>query len=269
MRFKIGFLTISYIDFIDIFLVAYFFYKIYQFIRGSVAARMMMGLFLILLFSFAAELMNLSAISGIFSIIKEAWVIAFVIIFQPEVRRLLLYIGQNPVIQKLVKVETPKFIEEVVGAASDLAKKNFGALIVLIRDTGIKSVVETGVPIHARVSKLLLLSIFNPRSPLHDGAVVIQRDVLLAAKCQLPLTQNPRVDPTIGMRHRAALGLSEQTDALVLVVSEETGMLSLAEDGVLTRGLTEEMLAKRLREAFTPKVEKRKITDLLSWGEQV
>ena len=269
MRFKIGFLTITFIDVIDILLVAFLFYKIYQFIRGSIAARMMLGLLIILLFSFIVEVFNLSAISGIFSVIKEAWVIAFVIIFQPEFRRLLLYIGQNPVIQKLVKVETSKFIEEVVGAASDLARKNFGALIVLLRDTGLKSVVETGVPINARVSKLLLLSIFNPRSPLHDGAVIIQGDVLLAAKCQLPLTQNIKIDPTLGMRHRAALGLSEQTDALVLVVSEETGMLSLAEDGILTRGLTEEMLTKRLKEAFTPKVEKRRISDLFNWGEQV
>ncbi len=114
------------------------------------------------------------------------------------------------------------------------------------------------------------MSIFNPRSPLHDGAVIIQSDVILAAKCQLPLTQNPNIDPTLGMRHRAAIGLSEQTDALVLVVSEETGMLSLAENGILTRGLSEESLLKRLREAFSPKVQnKRRLSDLLGWGEQV
>ncbi|RMI03539.1 MAG: TIGR00159 family protein, partial [Calditrichaeota bacterium] len=147
-------------------------------------------------------------------------------------------------------------------------QKNFGALIVLLRDTGLRSIVETGLPIRAQVSKALLMSLFNPRSPLHDGAVVIQGDVVLAAKCQLPLTQNPKVDPSLGMRHRAAIGLSEQTDAIVLVVSEETGMISLAENGVLTRGLTEETLQKRLQEAFSPKVRKRRtFADFLGWGD--
>lgn len=268
MSFKIGFLTISILDLLDITLVSLIFYKIYQFIRGSVAARMMMGLVIILAFSIIAEFLNLSGISWIFSNLKTVWVIAFVIIFQPEFRRLLLYMGQNPIIQKIVKVESPRFIEEVVSAASELAKKNFGALIVLQRDTGIRSIVETGVSLQARVSKLLLLSIFNPRSPLHDGAVIIQGDVLLAAACQLPMTQNPNLDPTFGMRHRAALGLSEQTDVIVLVVSEETGMISLVENGTLARGLTDEMLLKRLKEAFSPKAQKKRIlADILNWGE--
>lgn len=267
MRVKIGFLTIGLIDVLDITLVAFMFYKIYQFIRGSVAARMMMGLMLILLFSVLADFINLTGVSWIFSNLKTVWVIAFVIIFQPEFRRLLLYLGQNPVVQKLVKVQSPRFIDEVVDAASDLAKKNYGALIVLLRDTGIRSVVETGITVQAKVSKPMLVSVFNPRSPLHDGAVVIQGDVILAARCQLPLTQNPKLDPALGMRHRAALGLSEQTDSLILVVSEETGMLSLAENGILTRGLTRESLLKRLKDAFSPKVQKKRVlADWLGWN---
>lgn len=257
MLFKIGFLTVGVVDVFDIFLVAFAFYKIYQFIQGSVAARMLMGLLLIIVFSIIADFLNLSGISWIFSNLKTVWVIAFVIVFQPEFRRLLLYIGQNPIIQKLVNVESPRFIGEVVSAAQDLAKKNFGALIVLLRDTGIKSVVETGQILDARVGRPLLLSIFNPRSPLHDGAVIIRGDVILAAKCQLPLTENPKIDPALGMRHRAALGLSEQTDAIILVVSEETGLMSLAENGVLTRGLSEESLLMRLNEAFTTSPKKR------------
>lgn len=156
MRVKIGFLTIGLIDVLDITLVAFMFYKIYQFIRGSVAARMMMGLMLILLFSVLADFINLTGVSWIFSNLKTVWVIAFVIIFQPEFRRLLLYLGQNPIVQKLVKVQSPRFIDEVVDAASDLAKKNYGALIVLLRDTGIRSVVETGITVQARVSKPML-----------------------------------------------------------------------------------------------------------------
>ncbi len=273
MLFKFGFLTVTIIDILDIALVGFIFYKIYQFISGSVAARMLLGLLLIFLFSVIADLINLSGISWIFSNIfleKTVWIIAFLIVFQPEFRRLLLYLGQNPLVRKIIRMQSPRFIEEVVGTASELSKKNFGALLVLLRDTGIKTIVETGQPIRAQVSKPLLMSIFNPRSPLHDGAVIIQSDVILAAKCQLPLTQNPNIDPTLGMRHRAAIGLSEQTDALVLVVSEETGMLSLAENGILTRGLSEESLLKRLREAFSPKVQnKRRLSDLLGWGEQV
>lgn len=257
MLFKIGFLTISISDVVDIALVSYLFYRAYQFIRGSVAARMLFGLFFILLLSLIADLFSLSGISWIFSNLKTVWVIAFVIIFQPEFRRLLLYIGQNPIIQKLVEVESPRFIEEVVGAASELATKNFGALIVILRETGIKSVVETGIPIQAQVSKPLLLSIFNPRSPLHDGAIIIEGDVILAAKCQLPLTQNPKLDPALGMRHRAALGLSEQTDTLILVVSEETGTISIADDGVLTRGISEEHLERQLKAAFAPNQRKK------------
>lgn len=270
MLFNIGFLKVTLIDVLDIALVSYIFYKVYEFIRGSMAARMLVGLLLILLMSVVADSLDMSGSSWIFSNLKTVWVIAFVIIFQPEFRRLLLYIGQNPVLQKIVRVETPRFIEEVVNSVMDLSQKNFGALIVLLRDTGIKSIIETGIPIQAQISKPLLMSIFNPRSPLHDGAVVIQGSLILAAKCQLPLTQNPKLDPTLGMRHRAALGLTEQTDAIVLVVSEETGMISLAEGGVLTRGLSEESLTKKIKEAFVVETGKRgTFSNLLNWGEQV
>jgi diadenylate cyclase len=270
MLFRIGFLSVSVIDILDIALVSYIFYKVYEFLRGSMAARMMIGLLFIILISIVAEILNMSGSTWIFSNLKTVWVIAFVIIFQPEFRRLLLYLGQIPILRKIVQVSTSKFVEEVVSALSELSRKNFGALVVILRDTGIKSVVETGIALQAQLSKQLILSIFNPRSPLHDGAVIIQNDVIIAAKCQLPLTENPKLDPSLGMRHRAALGLSEQSDTLVLIVSEETGMISVAEHGVLTRGLTEEGLKKRLTEAFSPDVQqKRSLADLLKWGEEV
>ena len=268
MLFRIGFLTITIFDLLDITLVAFVFYKFYQFIRGSVAARMIVGLLIIMAFSVLAELANLSGVSWIFSNLKTIWVIAFVIIFQPEFRRLLLYMGQNPIIQRFVSVEQPRFIEEVVGAAVDLSHKNFGALIVLLQETGIKGIVETGLDLTAAVSRPLLMSIFNPRSPLHDGAVVVQSDIILAAKCQLPLTQNPEIDHTYGMRHRAALGLSEQTDSIVLVVSEETGQISIAENGVLDRNLSEEELLKRLNDTFVlPNRKKFSFSDFLHRNE--
>ncbi len=270
MLFKIGFLSVTFIDVLDIALVAYIFYKVYEFLKGSMAARMLLGLLFIILISVVAEMLNMSGTIWIFSNLKTVWVIAFVIIFQPEFRRLLLYLGQNPILRRFVQISTTKFINEVIGAVSDLSRKNFGALIVLVRDTGLRSVIETGIPLQAQVSKALILSIFNPRSPLHDGAVVIQNDVIIASKCQLPLTENPKLDPSLGMRHRAALGLSEQSDAIVIVVSEETGMISLAEHGVLTRGLTEDGLKERLQEAFSPtKQQKRSFADILRWGEEV
>ena len=270
MLFKIGFLSISVIDVLDIFLVAYIFYKLYEFLKGSIAARMMIGLLFILLVSIVAEIFNMSGSTWIFANLKTVWVIAFVIIFQPEFRRLLLYLGQVPILRGIVQISSQKIVNEVVGAVSELARKNFGALIVILRDTGIRGIVETGIPLQAQLSKALILSIFNPRSPLHDGAVIIQNDVLIAAKCQLPLTENPKLDPTLGMRHRAALGLSEQTDALILAVSEETGIVSLAENGVLTRELTEEGIRQRLLEAFSPAAQPRRgLADLLRWGEEV
>jgi diadenylate cyclase len=270
MLFKIGFLSISVIDVLDIVLVSYIFYKLYEFLKGSIAARMMIGLLFIILISIVAELLNMSGSTWIFANLKTVWVIAFVIIFQPEFRRLLLYLGQVPILRQIVQVSAQKIVDEVVGAVAELSRKNFGALIVVVRDTGIRSVIETGIPLQAQLSKALILSIFNPRSPMHDGAVVIQNDILVAAKCQLPLTENPRLDPTLGMRHRAALGLSEQSDALVLAVSEETGKISLAENGVLTGGLTEEGLKQRLIDAFSPTVQSRRgLSDLLRWGEEV
>ncbi len=251
MIFKIGFLPVTFIDVLDILIVTAIIFKLYQFLKGGVAIRMFVGLLLILLFSVLGELMNMSALTWIMSSLKTVWVLAFVIIFQPELRRLLIYLGQNRVIRTIVRVGDLEFIDQIIKTALDLSKKNYGALIVLTRDMGLKNIIETGIPIQARLSEQLLSSIFNPRSPLHDGAVVVQNDIILAAKCLLPLSQNPDIDPALGTRHRAALGLSEQSDALVLVVSEETGMISYAEDGKLVRGLTESLLRKKLNEVFT------------------
>ncbi len=251
MIFKIGFLPVTFIDVLDVLIVTAIIFKLYQFLKGGVAIRMFVGLLLILLFSVLGELMNMSALTWIMSSLKTVWVLAFVIIFQPELRRLLIYLGQNRVIRTIVRVGDLEFIDQIIKTALDLSKKNYGALIVLTRDMGLKNIIETGIAVQARLSEQLLSSIFNPRSPLHDGAVVVQNDIILAAKCLLPLSQNPDIDPALGTRHRAALGLSEQSDALVLVVSEETGMISYAEDGKLVRGLTESLLRKKLNEVFT------------------
>jgi diadenylate cyclase len=261
MLIKLGFLPITIIDVLDILLVSFLFYQLYEFLKGSIASRMLLGLVVILLISLIGEVLNMSALSWIMSNLKTVWVIAFVIIFQPELRRLLIYLGQSRLVRAFVRVDEPEFIEDVVGATIEMSDKNFGAIIVMLRDTGIKRVLETGVQLQAQVSKPLINAVFNPRSPLHDGAMVIRGEIALAAKCILPLSQSPDIDPALGTRHRAALGISEQTDALVVVVSEETGMISVMEEGKMIRGLTEEMLRNRVKEAFAPVPKEKK-----KWG---
>ena len=258
MLFKIGFLPITVIDLLDIALVSFVFYQLYEFLKGSIAARMFIGLLVILLISVIGDLLNMSALSWIMSNLRTVWVIAFVIIFQPELRRLLIYLGQSRLVRTLVKVGEPQFIEDVIRATIEMSNKNFGAIIVMLRDMGVKSVLETGVILQAQVSKPLITAVFNPRSPLHDGALVMRNDIVLGAKCLLPLSQSPEIDPALGTRHRAAVGISEQTDAIVVVVSEESGMISVVEDGRMVRGLTEELLRTKLQQAFAPVPKQRK-----------
>ncbi len=258
MLIKIGFLPVTIIDLLDIALVSFVFYQLYEFLRGSIAARMFIGLVVILLISVVGDLLNMSALSWIMSNLKTVWVIAFVIIFQPELRRLLIYLGQSRIVRTLVRVGEPQFIEDVIRATIEMSNKNFGAIIVMLRDMGVKSVLETGVTLQAQVSKPLITAVFNPRSPLHDGALVMRNDIALAAKCLLPLSQSPEIDTSLGTRHRAAVGISEQTDAIVVVVSEESGMISVVEDGKMVRGLTEDMLRTRLQQAFAPVPKERK-----------
>jgi len=249
--FKIGFLSVTVVDVIDIAIISFILYKLYIFIRGSRAAQMFVGLVIILLISLSVQLFNLSGLNWIFENLKTVWLISFVIIFQPELRRILIYIGQSPLIRRFIKPTlTIRVIEEVLKAADELSKKGVGGMFVLEKNVGLKSILETGTKIHAEVTALLLVSIFNPRSPLHDGAIVIQNDVIEAAGCILPLSQKPNLAPQFGTRHRAALGLSEETDAAVIVVSEETGKISLALDGVLNVDLDHKELREILDKFF-------------------
>jgi len=247
--FKIGFLTVTLIDILDIAIISYILYRLYFFIRGSRAAQMFIGLILILVTSVFVQFLGFSGLNWIFENLRTIWLIAFVILFQPELRRILIYIGQMPLVRKLLKVTiTQRMTEEVVKAALELSKRGFGGLIVLVRNAGIKSIIETGQSIQAKVSVPLIVSIFNPRSPLHDGAVVIQNDVIEAAQCILPLSQNPNLGSQYGTRHLAAVGLSEESDAVIVVVSEETGKVSLAYEGTLHTDLDYNKLREMLNQ---------------------
>ena len=248
--FQIGFLKVTLLDMLDILVISFILYKTYFFLRNSRAAQMFVGLAIILIVSLITRLFNMSGMTWIFDSLKTVWLIAFVIIFQPELRRMLIFVGQSRIIRYFIKVSSGKTFDEVMKAAVELSKRRYGALIVMTRDTGIKSITETGIRIQAEVSAPLITSIFNARSPLHDGAIIIQNDIVEAAKCILPLSQSPSLGPHFGTRHRAALGLAEESDAVILVISEETGRISVALDRQLVQNLDESDLQSILFDAF-------------------
>jgi len=246
--FKIGFIPVTVMDMVDIAVMSYIIFRVANFLRGSRAAQMFVGLVIIMIFSVMAPFFQLKGMSWIFENLRTVWIIAFVILFQPEIRRLLIYVGQSRIVRFFVKVSGNRVIEEVVKATLELRDRGYGALLVMGRETGLRSWLESGVRIQAEVSTPLILSIFNPRSPLHDGAIVIQNDIIEAAKCILPLSEDVHSRAEYGTRHRAALGLSEETDAMVIVVSEETGKISVAIGGELLYGLSDEELKRVLEE---------------------
>tara|TARA_B100001029_G_C15063529_1_gene460944 strand:+ start:1324 stop:2100 length:777 start_codon:yes stop_codon:yes gene_type:complete len=229
--FKIGILTVTLIDLIDLLLVSWLFYKVYIYFKGTRAGQMLAGLVLLMLGSFLFNAFGLSASSWLVNQFQTVWVVAFVILFQPELRRLLIYVGQTRFFQRIFRVGTSRTILSIVDASVNLQERGWGGLMVIQRETGLRSYKEQGTQLKAEVTAPLLVSIFNPSSPLHDGAVIIQNDLIDAAACILPLTESKMIDPDMGTRHRAALGISEETDAIVVLISEEKSKISVAEDG--------------------------------------
>lgn len=255
--FKIDFITVTLLDVVDVILVAYLFYLIFNNMRGTIASQIFAGLVLLLLLSFLAQAFNMKAMGFLLKLITDIWVIAFVILFQPELRRLLIALSRNRFLRYFIRTEIQEVADELVNSMEELSQKQHGALIVITRTTGLRGVIETGIQIGAKVSKSLLLSIFYPRSALHDGAVVIRNNLIEAARCTLPLTAQNIVDGfQLGMRHKAAIGITEQADVIAIIVSEETGIISIAENGKLIRGLSREMLRAKLNDAFSPKAVK-------------
>ena len=251
--FRIGFLEFTLLDLLDISIVSFMLYKMYQYMKGTIAAQIFVGLLVILLGSATASFFNLSSLDWIFSRLTSIWFIVFVILFQPEIRRLLLFLGQNRMFGKLFQASSDETTNEVLAAIDDLSDAHYGALIVFVRNTGLRLYIETGEQINAQVSRRLLGSLFYPNTPLHDGAVIIKNKTIEAARCILPLTQNENISESFGMRHRAALGISEISDAFAIVVSEETGRISVAENGQLFSGLSLPELRERLAEALSEK----------------
>ena len=243
--FKLGFLTVTFIDLIDIILVTWVFFKVYQYFKDTRAGQMLVGLVILLISSFIFNSFGLSAMSWLVNQFQTVWVVAFVILFQPEIRRLLIYVGQTRFFQRIFKMGTSRSLEAIVEASLQLSAKKWGALIVIQRETGLRSYKEASVQLKGEVSAPLLLSIFNPDSPLHDGAVILQNSLIEAAGCILPLTESQMILPEMGTRHRAALGITEESDAIVVIVSEERGTISTAENGRFTNLEMDEMKLRR------------------------
>ena len=243
--FKLGVLTVTLIDLIDIILVTWVFYKVYQYFKDTRAGQMLIGLVILLISSFIFNSFGLSAMSWLVNQFQTVWVVAFVILFQPEIRRLLIYIGQTRFFQRIFRMGTSRSLEAIVDASLQLSEKKWGALIVIQRETGLRSYKEAGIQLKAEVSAPLLMSIFNPESPMHDGAVIMQNTLLEAAGCILPLTESQMILPEMGTRHRAALGITEESDAIVVVISEERGTIITAENGRFTNMDMDEMKLRR------------------------
>jgi diadenylate cyclase len=249
--FKIGFLPFTFVDLIDIVLVSAIIYKLYKIVRGTIAAQIFIGFVGILFLSFVAEAASFRALGWLLQTIREIWVIAFIVLFQPEIRRLLVILGKNPLFNVFIKSDEMTVADIITEAAFELAQHQHGALMVYLKSTGLKSVIESGEVLNAKLSKNLLRSIFFPRSPLHDGAVIISHHNIEAARCTLPLTDRTSIDGRdLGMRHRAGIGITETADVISIIVSEETGSISIAEKGHLMSGLSKESLRNMLAKSM-------------------
>ena len=232
---------------IDILAVAFVLYQVLQIVRGTRAAHILAGIVTLLIIYQVAIRLGLETLRSMVSSLAPFTTIALVVLFQQEIRRALGRLGRR---RLLGGYHAPESTDEILLAISSLSRDKTGALIVLERDAGLRTFVESGVRLDAQVSRDLLLSIFMPGTALHDGAVIIQKDRVAAAACFLPLSVRPEVTTRLGTRHRAALGITEESDAMALIVSEETGAISIASAGEIEQGVTIERAEFRIRRHF-------------------
>ena len=236
---------------LDIAFVVFLLYCFFKVVKGSRAWQLIKGIVLLVVATWVSGLLNFKILNWILTGIMNLGVIAIIVIFQPELRRALEQLGTNKLtkffgIDKDVSIKTKEDIYKVVIAATELSKSKTGALIVLERDIKIQDIISTGIPMNAEVSPQLLVNIFEPKTPLHDGAVVIAGNKIAAAACVLPLADDKDIAKELGTRHRAAIGVSKESDSIVVVVSEETGKISVAKDGTLIADVREDVLKKIL-----------------------
>ena len=235
--FRVGFLHFGIADLIDVLIVAYIIYRLLLLMKGTRSAQIVAGLILVGVVSFVAFWFRLEALKWLFTSLATVGFIVLVVVFQPELRGALAQIGHSRMIRVFFKLEPHPAVAEIVRGAERLAELGWGALIVMERDVGLRNIAETGKQLDARLSDEMLVTIFTPHSPLHDGAVIISGETIAAAACTLPLTIVDEYADLYGMRHKAAVGITEDSDAIVVIVSEETRKVSLAHRGRLYRNI--------------------------------
>ncbi len=242
---------------LDVALVFYLVYRMMLLIRGTRAIQMLVGIVVVLALYVVSQedFLNLATLNWILEKFVSSFIVILIVLFQPDIRRALSEIGKNPLFLAGGRRRGPTMYDEIIKAVTRLAQKHIGALIVLEREADLSPFAEEGIEVDARVTAGTLFAAFIPsfENPLHDGAVIIRQGRISHAGCFLPLTENPKVDKALGTRHRAAIGLTEATDAVVIVVSEETGTISLAFQGELERGLDAMTLRERLMSLFGPR----------------
>lgn len=238
-------------DILDILVVAFIIYQLMAIIRGTRSVQMVLGLIVVGAVYFMASILDLVTLQWLLKTFLGSIFLIIVIVFQQDIRRALTQVGKSPFQKNLDMAE--KELDEIIRAVFYLSKRRIGALIVIERETGLREFIESGFRLNANLSKELLISIFMPVSPLHDGGVIIYKGRVQTAGCIMPLSQNPYINKRFGTRHRAAIGLSEETDAVIIVVSEETQEVSLVQHGALTAMHDEMTLTNTLRTIFLPK----------------
>jgi diadenylate cyclase len=243
---------VTFWDVLDIMIVSVVVYEVLKLIRGTHAVQMGMSIALLVGMFYLSRGFQLETVNWLIRNVVGYVVFAAIVLMQADIRRALVHIGRAPFFRLFRQLDRQvaddDTVEELVGAAAALAAKRTGALIVIERSIGLRNYIESGIPLDAQLTYDLLVSIFQPTSPLHDGALIVQNDRVAAAACFLPLTVNPRLGRELGSRHRAAIGVTEENDAVAIVVSEETGVISLVLDGGIERELDTDQLRRRLAE---------------------
>jgi diadenylate cyclase len=240
-------------DVIDIAIIAYVLYKVFMFIRNTRVEQLVKGLFVLVFITWASSWLGLRTINWILRNAMTVGVIALLIVFQPELRKMLETLGKGEFIKRTLLNEENNgeaTIKGIVDAAVYLSRAKIGALIVIEREMGLNDVVASGIKLDSLVSSELLINIFIPNTPLHDGAVIIRGDRIMAATCFLPLSENPNLSKELGTRHHAGIGITESSDSVAVIVSEETGTISVAQNGRLSRYLDSKTLMELLRSIF-------------------
>jgi diadenylate cyclase len=245
-------------DIADILVVSVLIYEVLKLIQGTRAVQMAVGGGLVAALFYGSRSFHLDTVNWLVRNLVGYFVFGFIVLFQSDIRRALAHFGRAPFFRYFAKTESrEETIEELAVAASMLSAQRVGAIIALERQIGLRNYIEGGIPLDAVLTYDLIVSVFQLKSPLHDGAVIIQEDRVAAAACFLPLTVNPKLSKELGSRHRAAIGLTEENDAIAIVVSEETGSISIVVDGQIERGLSSDLLRARLRALVINKSTRR------------